>query len=387
MYSQKEEEKLFLVTTAELGVHDHPCVIYESAEELAHSFVPYLRSGLLRGQRCIYFVDENTPEFVIDSMQADGFDLRPYIDSGAFFVITTKDAHIKDQLVDEMKMVSYWKNAINEAHEAGFDGLRAAVEMTWALSGHSGREILCPYESRLNAFMNDHNVTVACQYHRHKFTADKLKTVIQTHPIVIAENEILRNPNCVEPEKFVESGADLEMQVILDNRALTNKLMQSNRVLEQTNQALELSLAAERKAQEELKSLAGERHTREVAQAKAYQYRVIAEAIPQIVWTANGDGEVDYLNQRWYQHTEKYPENSLGSGWLQEIHADDRAQFSARWKAAISCSKPFEISARLRMFNDEYVWTLFRAVPIEDSENGSVKWFGTGTDIQNQKDS
>lgn len=389
MYSQKQEEQevsLFLLTTAELGTHDHPCVIYESAEELARAFVPYLRSGLLLGQRCIYFVDENPAEFVIESMQADGFDLKPYIDSDAFLVIETKDAHIKDELFEEARMVAYWSNAIEEANKAGFDGLRAAVEMTWALSGHPGCEVLCPYESRLNTFLNANKVTVACQYHRRKFTAEKLKSVIHAHPIVIVENEILRNVNFVKPDSFIEGDADLDVQVILDNLALTNKLVESNRALEKSNQALEQALAAERKAQEELRKLAGERHKREVAQAKAHQYRVIAEAIPQVVWTADGDGELDYLNQRWYQHTERYPENSLGSGWFAEIHPDERTEFCARWKAAVASKKPFEMSARLRMANDGYVWTLFRALPIEDAENGSVKWFGTGTDIQKHND-
>ncbi|PWT95479.1 MAG: hypothetical protein C5B53_11375 [Candidatus Melainabacteria bacterium] len=165
---------------------------------------------------------------------------------------------------------------------------------------------------------------------------------------------------------------------VLDQSCLANELRKSN-------EALRLALNAERQAREELLGLKNERQRREVAEAKAQQYRIITEAIPQIVWTADAEGEIDYFNSRWYQITERYPENSLGSAWFSEIHEDDRNDCKSSWKESTVSGKPFEVAARLRSAANDYRWILFRALPIKDVEKNIIKWFGTGTDIHNQK--
>jgi signal transduction histidine kinase len=227
MYVKQElEEAIQLSDSNLLSRHDHPCLIYDSLDELAGAFVPYLRSGLALGERCIYFINENSEQFVVDSMQAGNFDLQPYIRSGAFSIINTKDAHLKDGYFEEKKMLAYWLSAIAAAREAGFTGLRAAVEMTWALSGCPGCEILAPYESRLNHFTSTNDLTVVCQYRRQKFAPQQIKDVINAHPIVISNNEVLHNTNFINPQYFVEGDAELELQAMLDNLALIHRLQQ-----------------------------------------------------------------------------------------------------------------------------------------------------------------
>src|SRR5208282_2414116 len=104
--------------------------------------------------------DENSEEFVIGAMQAGGFELNRYIDNGAFQIISTADAHLQHGYFEEQKMLAYWSDAAQQAKAAGFTGLRAAVEMTWAVSGHPGCDVLVPYESRLNRFASVNSVSV-----------------------------------------------------------------------------------------------------------------------------------------------------------------------------------------------------------------------------------
>jgi len=207
-----------------IQIHDHPCLIYETLDELAAAFVTYLRAGLLLEERCIYFIDENSEQFVIESMQANGFNLQPYLDSGAFLIVSTGDAHLKNGYFEERKMLSYWANALEDARNCGFTGLRAAVEMTWALSGCPGCDVLVPYESRLNDFMTANAVSVVCQYRRRKFTAEQIKGIIHAHPIVIAGNQVLQNPSVAHPGDVIENDAHLDVAALLDNLALINRL-------------------------------------------------------------------------------------------------------------------------------------------------------------------
>jgi signal transduction histidine kinase len=221
-------------STKQLGVHDHPCSIYSNNEQLKRQFVPYIQAGLALGERCIYFVDENTPEFVVAAMQEDGFVLKPYLESGAFLIESTRNAHLSEGHFGEEKMMAYWLQALAAAETAGFHGLRAAVEMTWAISGMPGCDVLAPYEARLNKFIDKHNVSVICQYSRNKFSAAKLKAVVHAHPLLVVNDLVLNNPAVVHPDHFVEGSDDLDLQYMVDNLTLITRLEQAHEGLEES---------------------------------------------------------------------------------------------------------------------------------------------------------
>lgn len=218
-------------TVGTLQVHDHPCSLYETQKQLKQQFVPYLQAGLALGEKCVYFVDENTEQFVIEAMQEDGFDLKPYLRSGQFEVIHTRDAHLHSGHFGEEKMLAYWNQALDGAKASGFTALRAAVEMTWALSGLPGCEILAPYEARLTNLMREKDASVICMYSRKKFSPEKIKAVIHAHPLVVTDDTVLVNAACPAPEKFVEGCPNLDVQAILDNLTLIQKLSVANREL------------------------------------------------------------------------------------------------------------------------------------------------------------
>jgi signal transduction histidine kinase len=221
--------------------HDHACVVYESLAELAAAFVPYLQAGLALGERCIYFIDENSEQFVIESMGKGGFDVKHYLDKGAFVVIRTIDAHLYDGYFDERKMIQYWSSAIKETLDAGFPGLRAAVEMTWALSGKPGCDILVSYESRLSDFTDSQPVSVICQYRRKKFDADVILANIHAHPTVLSNNQLLVNPHAVRDHNAIQGNVELHLQKTLDNLSLITRLRENEQKLEQSVRELELA--------------------------------------------------------------------------------------------------------------------------------------------------
>jgi diguanylate cyclase (GGDEF)-like protein/PAS domain S-box-containing protein len=114
-------------------------------------------------------------------------------------------------------------------------------------------------------------------------------------------------------------------------------------------------------------------------------FRMLTEAIPQIVWTAGPDGKTDYINQRWYEMTGTTEAQSLGGGWVEVIHPDDRAVCLDNWQNALRAGNTFEVEYRLRDRTQGYRWYLDRAVPMRDAEGSIIKWFGTCTDIEDQK--
>lgn len=226
-----------------LTVHDHPCAVYESLDELKIQCIPFLQAGLLLGERSIYFFSDNSPAFVMEAMTENGFSVEPYLKNGAFKVIPTSEVHLSGGSFDEEKMMQYWRKAVEDSKQEGFQSLRAAVEMSWALSGKPGCDVLAPYESRLNSFTSTENVAVICAYHRERFSPEKLRAVIHAHPKVIAGSKVLLNDAVVSSDHFVEDDANLDVQATLDNLGMIAELNTINSELRRANEQL--------KAQEE----------------------------------------------------------------------------------------------------------------------------------------
>lgn len=109
------------------------------------------------------------------------------------------------------------------------------------------------------------------------------------------------------------------------------------------------------------------------------------EGIPDIVWTANPDGAIDFANRKWLDYSGLTAEQSLGEGWARAVHADDLALAIEKWGSAVLAGSSYEAEYRLRHRDGRFRWFLVRANPIRNSAGEIIKWFGTCTDIENQK--
>lgn len=217
---------------ARLRRHAHPCTIYEDDAELKRQFVPYLQAGLVLGERCVFFTHDTSAGTIIDAMQRDGFDLESYVQKGAFEVINTRDAHLKDGRFAESKMMDYWTQQLDSTVRDGFTGLRASVEMTWALTENAGCDTLAPYEARLNEFTDSQPVTIMCQYDRRKFKPNKLTAIMHAHRQAVVCDNVLDNKHAIPAHLFREDNSALELQVMIDNLELIRSLSQTTQALE-----------------------------------------------------------------------------------------------------------------------------------------------------------
>ena len=130
----------------------------------------------------------------------------------------------------------------------------------------------------------------------------------------------------------------------------------------------------------------GERKRAEIALRESEQrFRQLADAMPQIVWTARPDGNIDYLNRRWTEFT-GLPQTVGNEGWGQILHPDDARLANERWAASLATGAPFEMEMRLLDRRQQsYRWHLIRTVAVPDGDGKVARWFGTSTDIHEQK--
>lgn len=115
------------------------------------------------------------------------------------------------------------------------------------------------------------------------------------------------------------------------------------------------------------------------------RFRVVAENIPQMIWVADAHTNFVYLSPKWVEYTGTTEQQNANGGWTAVLHAEDRAEALEQWNRAVESRGPYEVEYRIRRHDGEYRWHLARAVPILNSNTNENLWFGTLTDIEDQK--
>jgi PAS domain S-box-containing protein len=115
------------------------------------------------------------------------------------------------------------------------------------------------------------------------------------------------------------------------------------------------------------------------------QYRTIIDAIPVLAWSTAKDGPGEFLNKRWLDYTGLSMEEAIGYGWQEAIHPDDLSPLFEYWLSMMRTGSAGEFEARMRRYDGEYRWFLFRGAPFLDSTGSVAKWFGVNIDIHDRK--
>lgn len=116
------------------------------------------------------------------------------------------------------------------------------------------------------------------------------------------------------------------------------------------------------------------------------RFRQMLDTMPQIVWAARADGQVDYVNRKWKESTGMQQWPAGDQMWLPFIHPDDRQPYLDQWHRALASGQTFETEYRILFPHAEtYRWHLARAQPVRDVDGKPLCWYGTSTDIDAQK--
>ncbi len=162
-------------------------------------------------------------------------------------------------------------------------------------------------------------------------------------------------------------------------------VLERAREVQEANQSLRIERAnltqQMRQETERNALLEREREARAEAEDAEARQRFLAEAIPQQVWTARADGDLDFVNQRVLEYFGTSEAEVLGSGWRASVHPDDLSECVSRWSESLRTGREYECQFRLRRADGLYRWHLARALALRGPDGRIVKWFGTNTDM------
>ncbi|WP_348532457.1 PAS domain S-box protein [Rhizobium sp. 18065] len=111
------------------------------------------------------------------------------------------------------------------------------------------------------------------------------------------------------------------------------------------------------------------------------RFKGLAQALPNHVWTAAADGQLDWFNERIYAYSGLVEGELVGNGWTAMVHPDDLGSVTSHWLEALQSGAVYETEFRLRRHDGVFRWHLVRAVPIRDGEGRIFRWIGTNTDV------
>lgn len=331
-----------------LEPHDHLCLIYETREEQFAAVVPFMRLGLARGEQCLYIVDDNTAQAVLDALRAGAIDVEAALASGALVIAAKQDAYLRQGYFDPEWMIQFLAQATADARAAGFTALRATAEMTWALGGDPGVERLIEYEAKLNHFFPTRDILAICQYNRRRFSPAIILDVIRTHPLVIFGGLVCRNPYYVPPDELL--GAD-------DASREVERMLTSLREREQVE--------AELRESEE-------------------RYRALAETAQDMIFVINRADRVQYVNAAAARAFGRQPEDILGQLRANLFPSDAVEQQNPDLQRLFETGQPFVSESPIVFPGGEY-WLNTQLVPIRNQAGEVTAVMGISRDVTERK--
>jgi PAS domain S-box-containing protein len=134
-----------------------------------------------------------------------------------------------------------------------------------------------------------------------------------------------------------------------------------------------------------IRDITEKKRAEEAVLANRRNLSLIINTMPVLAWSALPDGAVEFFNQRWLDYTGLTPAQAEGWGWMTAIHPDDTHRMTEYWRTMVVSGGAGEIEARLRRFDGDYRWFLFRVDAMRDPSGAIVKWYGTVVDMHDWK--
>ncbi|REG85444.1 PAS domain S-box protein [Algoriphagus antarcticus] len=135
-----------------------------------------------------------------------------------------------------------------------------------------------------------------------------------------------------------------------------------------------------------VRDITSERINRQKLEESEQKFRLLADSLPQHIWTADTEGNLNYFNQSVYDFSGFSPEELDREGWLAIVHPDDKEGNIKAWKNSIATGKDFLFEHRFRKYDGTYRWQLSRARPQSNQDGEIQMWVGSSTDIHDQKE-
>lgn len=187
----------------------HIVSFYRDLSQMRSVVVPFIRTGLEMGDKCICVVEEETRDGLQEALQGYDVDVEDALASGQLSILTADESYLSQGYFSPEEMVEYYERALRTAIEEGYRVIRISGEVTWALRECPGVERLMEYEAKVHKMLVRYPQVAICHYNITRFRGDMIIDALRVHPICIVGGVLIRNHFYIPPDQFLQ---ELEAQ-------------------------------------------------------------------------------------------------------------------------------------------------------------------------------
>ncbi len=181
----------------------HICLIYEDEEQRKKIVSEYMAAGIRQGELVRYLTDKTPSETVRSWLLELGVAIPEIEKNGSFGISEAASAYCPGGQFDPRATIDRSVERYGHAEKAGYCGVRICGEMTWVFRGIPGSDRWLEYEALLNTVTATFPHTGMCQYDARLFDGAALFKVLQVHPLIIAQGQVVMNPYYIKPEEYL----------------------------------------------------------------------------------------------------------------------------------------------------------------------------------------
>lgn len=188
----------------------HICGFFDSKEQQYEVIIPYIIEGLATNDKVINILEGNHHGEHCRCLAENGISIVEKMASGQLEILASENTYTMGGEFAADKMYDMLERTLLSASRAGYENVRACGDMVWALKNLPGTNELLAYEASLNVLTPKHSCSLICMYDVSSFSQDTLTEVLLTHPYVIKDGKIAKNPHYLESSILISSFLDFE---------------------------------------------------------------------------------------------------------------------------------------------------------------------------------
>ena len=337
----------------EIREFEHFVQFCETDDFLITSVGKFVSAGLMQGDTCVVLATQAHRDGFDEYLKAQGLAVNAARERGRYIALdaaTTLSQIMVDGSIDAASFYRVIGGIIQQAVKSGHT-VRAFGELVALLWAEGKRAEAIRLEDLWNELATRYTFSLFCAYPMEGFDGEaygmEFAEICQQHARVIPGESYI---TLTDPDERL--------------RAIS--------LLQQKSNSLDIEVAERKRVEAAL-------------QESEARFRFLAEAMPQKIFTARSDGDVDYFNPQWSQFTGLPFEEIRGRGWTQFIHPDDVEENVRLWQQSIDTGEPFYFEHRFRGADGVYRWHMSRAIPVRNGRGSITMWIGSSTDIDEQK--
>ena len=181
----------------------HVCGFFDSEEERYNVILPYLKEGLENREEVLNILESTSYSEHCERLSRAGIPVEEKLANSQLKVLSADETYLKGGYFAADKMYNMVEEALINSKLEGFTSIRACGDMSWALKNVPGTDELIEYEARLNILTPQHSCSLICMYDINRFSGSTLSAILATHPYVILNGKIHKNPEYIEPFEFL----------------------------------------------------------------------------------------------------------------------------------------------------------------------------------------